>query len=314
MKLKKIRINGTDYEIDGASAYELYKEEHPDYTGTLEEWLASLKGEPGEPGKDGAGVELAPTLEGNEDDKAPCVSAVNKEITNLRTGVPAVDTIEEMTDTEKKYALSTDAYYVYVSSNREPSIVENIPFEEGKTLKTGGVVGDQSGSGTTDYVPVEVVSDDGVFVGFQLFTNENDGIFRNNTFPRFALYDEDKNCLSYRSGSATLTYVVETFDGVQYKGVWLSKSFFSYYGTEVIGAKYVRVTVATTTGDYKSHPHNFITAYKASWMRETPEWQSVPPYVPKMASETEAGLVRVWTTTNEDGTLDLHIDTTEQGA
>ena len=37
----------------GKSAYELYCEAYPDYEGTLEEWLASLKGETGQNGKDG---------------------------------------------------------------------------------------------------------------------------------------------------------------------------------------------------------------------------------------------------------------------
>ena len=33
--------------VDGKSAYELYKQAHPEYIGTLDEWLASLKGETG---------------------------------------------------------------------------------------------------------------------------------------------------------------------------------------------------------------------------------------------------------------------------
>lgn len=37
--------------VDGKSAYELYKEAYPDYTGTMEEWLASLKGDQGEAGR-----------------------------------------------------------------------------------------------------------------------------------------------------------------------------------------------------------------------------------------------------------------------
>ncbi len=39
--------------VDGKSAYELYKQEHPEYTGTLEDWLASLKGAAGYDGYDG---------------------------------------------------------------------------------------------------------------------------------------------------------------------------------------------------------------------------------------------------------------------
>ncbi|MBQ9786038.1 MAG: collagen-like protein, partial [Clostridia bacterium] len=51
-------INGEDTGIkaegeagtNGKSAYELYKEENPDYTGTLSEWLESLKGDAGNDG------------------------------------------------------------------------------------------------------------------------------------------------------------------------------------------------------------------------------------------------------------------------
>lgn len=46
MKIKKIRINETDYEIDGKSAYEVAVDKG--FEGTEEEWLASLKGAPGE--------------------------------------------------------------------------------------------------------------------------------------------------------------------------------------------------------------------------------------------------------------------------
>ncbi|MBQ9599898.1 MAG: leucine-rich repeat protein [Clostridia bacterium] len=40
--------------VDGKSAYELYKEAYPSYTGTLEEWLAALKGDKGDKGDAGA--------------------------------------------------------------------------------------------------------------------------------------------------------------------------------------------------------------------------------------------------------------------
>ena len=39
--------------VDGKSAYELYCEANPEYTGTLEEWLDSLKGTDGKDGVDG---------------------------------------------------------------------------------------------------------------------------------------------------------------------------------------------------------------------------------------------------------------------
>ena len=44
--------------VNGKSAYELYCEAHPEYTGTLEEWLASLKGE------SGRGIEKAEIING----------------------------------------------------------------------------------------------------------------------------------------------------------------------------------------------------------------------------------------------------------
>ncbi len=37
--------------VDGKSAYELYKQAYPEYTGTYTEWLASLKGEKGDTGR-----------------------------------------------------------------------------------------------------------------------------------------------------------------------------------------------------------------------------------------------------------------------
>lgn len=39
--------------VDGKSAYELYCEAYPEYTGTLEEWLESLRGEKGDKGEQG---------------------------------------------------------------------------------------------------------------------------------------------------------------------------------------------------------------------------------------------------------------------
>lgn len=52
---------------NGKSAYELYKEAYPDYSGTLEEWLESLKGTNGETG---------PAYVLTEEDKAEIVAAV----------------------------------------------------------------------------------------------------------------------------------------------------------------------------------------------------------------------------------------------
>ncbi len=54
--------NGTDGKdgidgVDGKSAYELYCEAYPEYKGTLTEWLASLKGEKGDQGEQGVGIE-----------------------------------------------------------------------------------------------------------------------------------------------------------------------------------------------------------------------------------------------------------------
>jgi len=47
--------------VDGKSAYELYKETYPDYTGTMEEWIESLKGEDG---ADGRGIESTEVIDG----------------------------------------------------------------------------------------------------------------------------------------------------------------------------------------------------------------------------------------------------------
>ena len=47
--------------VDGKSAYELYCEAYPEYTGTLEEWLASLKGETGAAGRGIVKTELSGT-------------------------------------------------------------------------------------------------------------------------------------------------------------------------------------------------------------------------------------------------------------
>ena len=54
MKIKKIVINGTTYEVEGKSAYELACEHG--FMGSEAEWLASLKGEPGEAGSGGGGT------------------------------------------------------------------------------------------------------------------------------------------------------------------------------------------------------------------------------------------------------------------
>lgn len=78
--IKHIKINGVKKPLEGKSAYELAIESGI-FSGTLEEWLASLKGEKGEKGADGKDAEitnLAQTLDGNEEDKAPSVKAVNE--------------------------------------------------------------------------------------------------------------------------------------------------------------------------------------------------------------------------------------------
>ena len=51
----------TDIAIEGLSAYEVYLENNPDSTLTEEEWLASLKGEPGNDGPTGEGINLYET-------------------------------------------------------------------------------------------------------------------------------------------------------------------------------------------------------------------------------------------------------------
>jgi S1-C subfamily serine protease len=51
----------SDIDIEGLSAYEVYKANNPDSTLTEEEWLASLKGEPGNDGPSGEGIDLYST-------------------------------------------------------------------------------------------------------------------------------------------------------------------------------------------------------------------------------------------------------------
>ena len=50
--------DGKDGE-NGLSAFEIYKKYHPDYTGTEQDWLESLKGTDGNDGKDGVGIKYA---------------------------------------------------------------------------------------------------------------------------------------------------------------------------------------------------------------------------------------------------------------
>lgn len=50
-QIKKLKINGREYSIDGESAYEVAVRNG--FEGTEEEWLASLKGEPGADGDTG---------------------------------------------------------------------------------------------------------------------------------------------------------------------------------------------------------------------------------------------------------------------
>ena len=51
----------TDINIEGLSAYEVYLKNNPDSTLTEEEWVASLKGEPGTDGPTGEGINLYDT-------------------------------------------------------------------------------------------------------------------------------------------------------------------------------------------------------------------------------------------------------------
>ena len=51
----------TDISIEGLSAYEIYLKNNPDSTLTEEEWVASLKGEPGNDGPTGEGINLYDT-------------------------------------------------------------------------------------------------------------------------------------------------------------------------------------------------------------------------------------------------------------
>ena len=71
-KLKYIKINGKRHElIGGLSAYDLAVQQG--FVGTVDDWLASLKGKDA----DVDIIELADTLGGDDEDKAPSVKAVN---------------------------------------------------------------------------------------------------------------------------------------------------------------------------------------------------------------------------------------------
>lgn len=93
-KIETIEINGVEYEVTGKSAYEIACEHG--FEGTEEEWLASLKGEKGEKGADGKDAELAQTLSGNDEDKAPSVKAVNEGL-DLKAEKTDVEALEKET-------------------------------------------------------------------------------------------------------------------------------------------------------------------------------------------------------------------------
>lgn len=95
MKIKQIVINGTAYDIDGASAYEIAREHG--FEGTEEEWLASLKGEPGD-GGGGTGPEVE-ALTAKVETLNTKVASLQKEVRWLKAGnegnTYAFDTVTE---------------------------------------------------------------------------------------------------------------------------------------------------------------------------------------------------------------------------
>lgn len=84
-KIKKLKINGTEYEFTGKSAYELACEQG--FEGTEVEWLASLKGEPGAPG-----VGLEPVEVGLEET-----------ITDMFTGLVSGRLVDGVPNTQSSY-------------------------------------------------------------------------------------------------------------------------------------------------------------------------------------------------------------------
>lgn len=111
-KIKYVKVNGVKKEIEGKTAYQIACEHG--FEGTEAEWLASLKGEKGD---NGDITNLAQTLEGNEEDKAPSVKAVkagldelggriarnDKRLTNIEQGIPP-----ELFETDSSVAYKKD--------------------------------------------------------------------------------------------------------------------------------------------------------------------------------------------------------------
>ena len=86
MKIKKIKINGTTYKVEGKSAYEIACEHG--FEGSEAEWLESLKGETGEKGADGKDAEITNLAQSTGDSESQAMSqkAVTDELNLIHTG------------------------------------------------------------------------------------------------------------------------------------------------------------------------------------------------------------------------------------
>lgn len=128
--------------VYGKSAYEVALDNG--FEGTEEEWLASLKGEKGDKGEI---TNLAATLEGNEEDKAPSVKAVkagldelggriarnDKRITNIEQGIPP-----ELFETDSSVAYEKDIPEKALPY-AEISKIGGMTYKDGSTLKSAKV-------------------------------------------------------------------------------------------------------------------------------------------------------------------------------
>ena len=105
-----------DTGVNGKSAFELYQQAYPDYTGTYTEWLASLKGEKGDKGDAGRGIA---SMTFNEDDEL-IVTYTDGTTQNMGT-IPFTSSILEYS------LLPDDTYGVYAGSGAANLTVIDIP-------------------------------------------------------------------------------------------------------------------------------------------------------------------------------------------
>lgn len=132
--------NGNDGTngVDGKSAYELYCEAHPEYTGTMDEWLTSLKGEKGDTGakgETGKGIQKTELINGElwvtyTDGNSENLGSVSDQTQNLVSGLPeyyfAFDLLSGETS---EYAIALNPQFKdTITSLTIPSEYKGIPI------------------------------------------------------------------------------------------------------------------------------------------------------------------------------------------